>query len=122
MDKFIGFDVDHKHTLACVTQAGRPERYTKLRTEVGQLRECRQARRVHANLPRRVVHLGDPSFLDGGSPSSGRPAVRAVRRRFLPIPPYGLQEGGDVFPGDIGLVDVVGWTHDQSGSPQRSDT
>ena len=22
MDKFIGFDVDHKHTLACVTQAG----------------------------------------------------------------------------------------------------
>ena len=26
MDKFIGFDVDHKHTLACVTQAGRPNR------------------------------------------------------------------------------------------------
>ena len=23
MDKFIGFDVDHKHTLACVTQADR---------------------------------------------------------------------------------------------------
>ena len=37
MDKFIGFDVDHKHALACVTQAGRPDRYTKLRTEVSPL-------------------------------------------------------------------------------------
>jgi transposase len=39
MDKFIGFDIDHKHTLACVVQAGQPDRYRKLRTDVGQLRE-----------------------------------------------------------------------------------
>lgn len=45
MDKFIGFDVDHKHTLACVTQAGRPDRYTKLPTEMGQLRQWLQAQR-----------------------------------------------------------------------------
>ena len=25
MDKFIGFDVDHKRTVACLTQAGRAE-------------------------------------------------------------------------------------------------
>ena len=37
MDKFIGFDIDHKHTLACVVQAGQPDRYRKLRTDVGQL-------------------------------------------------------------------------------------
>ena|GEM_PF-3878397 len=32
MAKSIRFDVDHKHTPACVTQAGRPDRYTTLQT------------------------------------------------------------------------------------------
>ena len=27
MDEFIGFDIDNKHTLACVVQAGHPERH-----------------------------------------------------------------------------------------------
>ena len=35
MDKFIGFDIDHKNTVACITQAGQRDRYTKLKTEVG---------------------------------------------------------------------------------------
>ena len=39
MDKPIGFDVDHKHTVACMTQASRPDRYSKLKTEAGVLRE-----------------------------------------------------------------------------------
>jgi len=39
MDKFIGFDIDHKHTVACVVQAGQPDRYRMLRTDVGELRE-----------------------------------------------------------------------------------
>ena len=39
MDKFIGFDIDHKHTVACVVQAGQPDRYRKLRFDVGQPRE-----------------------------------------------------------------------------------
>ncbi len=39
MDKFIGFDIDHKHTVACVVQAGQPDRYRKLPTDVGELRE-----------------------------------------------------------------------------------
>ncbi len=43
MDKFIGFDIDHKNTVACITQAGRDDRYTKLKTEVGELRQWLQA-------------------------------------------------------------------------------
>jgi hypothetical protein len=45
MDRFIGFDVDHKRTVACLRQAGRPDRYAKLRTEVSELREWLQAQR-----------------------------------------------------------------------------
>lgn len=45
MHKFIGFDIDHKHMLACLTQAGQPDRYTKLRTDVSQLREWLAAQR-----------------------------------------------------------------------------
>jgi transposase len=39
MDKFIGFDIDHKNTVACITAAGQPERYSRLRTDVTELRE-----------------------------------------------------------------------------------
>ncbi len=39
MDKFIGFDIDHKHTVACVVQAGQPDRYRTLRADLGELRE-----------------------------------------------------------------------------------
>jgi len=45
MDKFIGFDIDHKNTVACITQAGQDDRYTKLKTEVGVLRQWLQAQR-----------------------------------------------------------------------------
>ena len=45
MDKFIGFDIDHKHTLACLVQAGQPDRYRKLRTDVGALREWLETQR-----------------------------------------------------------------------------
>ena len=43
MDKSIGFDVDCKHTVACITEAGRRDRYGKLKTEVGAFREWLQA-------------------------------------------------------------------------------
>ena len=45
MDTFTGFDIDHKHTLACLLQAGQPDRYRKLRTDVRQLREQPKIRR-----------------------------------------------------------------------------
>lgn len=48
MDKFIRFAIDHKKRLACVVQAGQPDRYRKLRTYVGQLREwLKMQRAVH---------------------------------------------------------------------------
>jgi len=37
MDKFIGFDIDYKNTVACITQEGWRDCYTKLKTEVGTL-------------------------------------------------------------------------------------
>ncbi len=45
MGKFIGFDIDHKHTQACVVQAGQPDRYRKLPTDVAQLREWLKTQR-----------------------------------------------------------------------------
>jgi len=45
MDKFIGFDIDHKSTVARITQAGRDDRYTKLKIEVGTLWQWLQAQR-----------------------------------------------------------------------------
>ena len=49
MDKFIGFDVDHKRIVACLTQVGRPERYAGLRTDVRELREWLQGEREPGN-------------------------------------------------------------------------
>ena len=39
MDKFSGFDIDHKHSLARLVQTGQSEGHRKLRTNVCQLRE-----------------------------------------------------------------------------------
>ncbi len=46
MDKFIGFDIDHKHTLAGVVPAGQFDRFKKLRTVVDQLREWPKIQRA----------------------------------------------------------------------------
>ena len=53
MDKFIGFDIDHKHTVACVVQAGQPDRYRKLPTDLAPLREWLKTERG----PGHRVHL-----------------------------------------------------------------
>ena len=37
MDKYIGFDVDSKKTVACVVQKGKKDRYTTLKTDIGQM-------------------------------------------------------------------------------------
>ena len=42
MDKFIGFDIDNKKTLACVVQKGRKERLASLPSKVEALRAFRQ--------------------------------------------------------------------------------
>ena len=45
MDKFTGFDLDHKHTLACVVEAGQPGR-------------CRLLRQIH---PRGMGRSASPA-------------------------------------------------------------
>ena len=39
MDKYIGFDIDSKKTIACVVQKGRKDKYTKLKTDIEQMRK-----------------------------------------------------------------------------------
>ncbi len=36
MDKYIGFDVDSKKTVACVVQKGKKDRFTTLKTTLGR--------------------------------------------------------------------------------------
>lgn len=45
MDKFIGFDMDHKYTIACIVQKNRPDRYCKLNSKVSDLRQWLQSQR-----------------------------------------------------------------------------
>ena len=56
MDKFSGFDIDHKPPLARVIQAGQSDRFRKLRTDMGQLREWPKMRRGPQE-PSRPLHL-----------------------------------------------------------------
>ena len=64
MDKSMGFDVDHKHTVACILQAGRPDGYSKLKTEVSVLRAWLQTQRCPGDRLRLTFE---------GSESSGLP-------------------------------------------------
>jgi hypothetical protein len=36
MDKYIGFDIDSKKTVVCVVQKGKKDKYTTLKTDIGQ--------------------------------------------------------------------------------------
>ena len=38
MDKYIGFDVAYKKTVACVVQKGRPDKYETSPTDVNAMR------------------------------------------------------------------------------------
>jgi len=39
MDKYIGFDVDSKKTIACVVQKGKKDMYATLKTDIEQMKE-----------------------------------------------------------------------------------
>ncbi len=45
MDKYIGFDADSKKTVACVIQKGEKDRYTTLKTDIGQMKSFLQQQR-----------------------------------------------------------------------------
>ncbi len=45
MDRIIGFGIDRKNTMTCITPAAWRDRYTKLTTEMGAIREWLKVQR-----------------------------------------------------------------------------
>jgi transposase len=45
MDKYIGFDIDSKKTVACVLQKGQKEKFTTLKTDIEQMKKFLQNQR-----------------------------------------------------------------------------
>ena len=39
MDKYIGFDIDDKKTVACIIEKGKKERFSKLKTDIKEMRK-----------------------------------------------------------------------------------
>ena len=42
MDKYIGFDIDSKKTVACVVQKGQKDKYTTLKTDIELMKKYLQ--------------------------------------------------------------------------------
>jgi hypothetical protein len=45
MNKYIGFDIDSKKTIACVVEKGKKDRFTTLKTDIGQMKDFLQKQR-----------------------------------------------------------------------------
>jgi hypothetical protein len=68
-DKYIGFDIDSKKTVACVVQKGRKDQYTTLPTDLTQMQQYLQQQRQDAG----AVHL---TFEIGGEAGYRYDALR----------------------------------------------
>lgn len=53
MDKYIGFDIDDKKTVACIIQKGQKDRYKTIQTDIESMREFLQQQKT----PGSRVHL-----------------------------------------------------------------
>jgi transposase len=53
MDKYIGFDIDSKKTIACIVEAGKKDRFATFRTDINQMKEFLQGQRN----PNGKIHL-----------------------------------------------------------------
>jgi len=42
MDKYTGFGIDSKKTIACVVQRGKKDRFTTLKTDINRMKESRR--------------------------------------------------------------------------------
>ena len=42
MDKYIGFDIDSKETVACVVQKGQKDEFTMLKTDINLMKKFLQ--------------------------------------------------------------------------------
>ena len=38
MDKYIGFDIDDKNTVACIVEKGKKDRFLKFKTDIKEMR------------------------------------------------------------------------------------
>jgi len=45
MDKYIGFDIDSKKTIACIVQKGQKDKFTTLKTDIEQMKKFLQNQR-----------------------------------------------------------------------------
>ena len=45
MDKYIGFDIDSKKTVACVVQKGQKDKFTTLKTDIELMKKFLQNQR-----------------------------------------------------------------------------
>ena len=67
MDKFIGFDIDHKHTVACVVQAGQPDHYRKLRNDTSKPKQLRSEQDHEAHCCRQEIQKLRRTYLACGT-------------------------------------------------------
>jgi len=58
MDKYIGFDIDSKKTVACVVQKGKKDRYTTLKTDIGQMKKFLQRLRQNGEKLHLTFEIG----------------------------------------------------------------
>jgi len=51
MDKYIGFDIDSKKTVACVVQKGKKDRFTTLKTDIELMKKFLQKQHEQGEKP-----------------------------------------------------------------------
>jgi len=58
MDKYIGFDIDSKKTVACVVQKGKKDKYTTLKTDIEQMKKFLQKLRQNGERLHLTFEIG----------------------------------------------------------------
>ena len=49
MDKYIGFDIDSKKTIACVVQKDKKDRFTTIKMDIGRMRSFLESQRTQGD-------------------------------------------------------------------------
>ena len=58
MDKYIGFDIDSKKTVACVVQKGQKDRFTTLKTDINLMKKFLQKQHKRAEKLHLTFEIG----------------------------------------------------------------
>ncbi len=77
MDKYIGFDIDSKKTVACVVQKSKKDKYTTLKTDIGQMKKFLQKLRQDGEKLHLTFEIGGEAGYryDSSRPSEGRDSL-----------------------------------------------